>query len=215
VQILTAIVKQDEEDRQSLALVGQREGKKANELSPSPSGRDKPFIKLDPKCLACSGNPNELKQSFKVACLQYHPSDIKYRSKSIFYPIERIIRRGTVLEVLKGVLKESREIDKKMGINLRRKDLFNKTLKKVEISKIANPEATQRALEPLRINNRNRRYSLSKIDSYYIDTSPETSALLSPGAKQLKMVVSKRKYGAEGRGSAVKLSQFNLGNLVS
>lgn len=65
---------QEEKDRKTLSLVGLKE--KQNERPLSPQNK---ICKINQNCLNCCSSPLEKKnlyEQFKIACLQYKPSDI-------------------------------------------------------------------------------------------------------------------------------------------
>lgn len=89
---MTSILdQQDENDREYLSLIGIKESKA---LSPdgeakggidgrplSPAFLATPTARLDPTCLTCANQPGEKKllfEQFKMACMQYRPSDVTF-----------------------------------------------------------------------------------------------------------------------------------------
>lgn len=68
VHLLTA---QEEEDRQSLQLMGYSESK-----------GQKAYISLKSDCMSCSGSNPTVLTAFKMACLNYSPSGIKYKHRN-------------------------------------------------------------------------------------------------------------------------------------
>ena len=68
IHLLTA---QEEEDRQSLQLMGYSESK-----------GQKAYISLKSDCMSCSGSNPTVLTAFKMACLNYAPSGIKYKHRN-------------------------------------------------------------------------------------------------------------------------------------
>jgi len=70
------LIKQDEKDRESIALMGLTQNthtidyKKDSKIPP---------ITLDKNCLSCSGRTTVILKAFKAACLSYSPSTVKYK----------------------------------------------------------------------------------------------------------------------------------------
>lgn len=71
-KILHLLTLQEEEDRQSLQLLGYAETK----------GQKQSYISLKSDCLSCSGQNPLIMTAFKMACLNYSPSSVKYRHKT-------------------------------------------------------------------------------------------------------------------------------------
>lgn len=74
IAMIYSLLMQDEEDRQSLQLTCYTEGKQRIR-SPSKS---KPLATLKPECLSCTAQNPMILSAFKMACLNYCPSDITY-----------------------------------------------------------------------------------------------------------------------------------------
>ena len=70
-KILYLMSAQEEEDRQSLQLLGYAESKSS-----------KQYISLKADCMSCSGQNPVVMTAFKMACLNYSPSSIKYRHRT-------------------------------------------------------------------------------------------------------------------------------------
>ncbi|OMJ75757.1 hypothetical protein SteCoe_25021 [Stentor coeruleus] len=70
-KILYVLISQEEEDRQSLQLIGYSEAKV-----------QKPYISLKADCMSCSGQNPTILNAFKMACLNYMPSSVKYRHRA-------------------------------------------------------------------------------------------------------------------------------------
>lgn len=72
-------MKQDEEDRKCIQLTGMHESQQS----------DKPLLTIDKNCLSClksSSNQqekNRVLNAFKLACLTYNPSKVKYQSTEL------------------------------------------------------------------------------------------------------------------------------------
>ncbi|CAD7956136.1 unnamed protein product [Amoebophrya sp. A120] len=61
-----------------------------------------PVISLDPRCLACSGQSTQILQGFKMACLHYKPSPVKWRQN-------QYTRLG-LLEINRQILAQARTV---------------------------------------------------------------------------------------------------------
>ena len=70
-KILHLLTLQEEDDRQSLQLLGYTESKS-----------QKAYISLKSDCMSCSGQNPVLMSAFKMACLNYSPSNVKYKHKT-------------------------------------------------------------------------------------------------------------------------------------
>lgn len=79
-KMIHKLLKHDEEDRKSLQLTGYAESKTLKS-SKTPT-KNRPTVTLRPECLSCSDRNHALLSAFKMACLNYYPSDIKYQSKT-------------------------------------------------------------------------------------------------------------------------------------
>ena len=91
--IVHALLDQDEEDRKSIQLTGYRE-----QVQDTPRARPKPAVlALDPKCLSCCGGNSGVLTAFKVACLTYNPSSLRYRG-TIYSRAQMIHTLGDVLK---------------------------------------------------------------------------------------------------------------------
>lgn len=92
--IVHALLDQDEEDRKSIQLTGYRD-----QVQDTPKGRQRSAVLgLDPKCLSCCGGHTGVLAAFKVACMTYNPSPLRYRGT--VYSRAQLI--GTLGEVLKS-----------------------------------------------------------------------------------------------------------------
>ena len=72
-KVIFELIAQDEEDRKNLQLMGYAEGKTKKIGS-------KLSVSLKPECLSCTGENPLIYSAFKMACLSYNPSDLKYNS---------------------------------------------------------------------------------------------------------------------------------------
>jgi hypothetical protein len=70
------LLSQDEDDRQGLQLTGFKDEVK-NAL---PSIDRKKNLAVNGECLSCSGNTKAIPSGFKMACLPYNPTPLKYRN---------------------------------------------------------------------------------------------------------------------------------------
>ena len=52
-------------------------------LVPGPAPTQAGSVKLDEKCLSCTGAAAQAMQLFKVACISYHPSAVSYRQNQL------------------------------------------------------------------------------------------------------------------------------------
>ena len=89
LKILNVLCKQDESDRESIALMGYKESKN--------KGQTKPIISLDKQCLTCTGQASVVITAFKIACLAYTPSSVTYK--------ENTFSRKELLEAQEMILK--------------------------------------------------------------------------------------------------------------
>lgn len=85
-KIVIELLSQDEEDKQSVHLAGLAE--KKDTKSPTKS---KQMINFKPDCLSCSGQSSLLYSAFKLACLNYYPSEVKYENKQ--YTRKELIKK--------------------------------------------------------------------------------------------------------------------------
>lgn len=86
-RIAFGLLAQDEEDRQSIQLSCYAENKQKNR---SPTKNRQP-VSLKPECMTCSSQAPALYSAFKMACLNYCPSDVLY--KGIYYPRKDLINK--------------------------------------------------------------------------------------------------------------------------
>lgn len=71
-KVIHSILAQEEEDRENLNLIGIYENK------PTQKG----YLSLKTECMSCSGNNTVVMSAFKMACINYNPSPIKYCLKN-------------------------------------------------------------------------------------------------------------------------------------
>lgn len=90
LRIQYALSHQDELDKQDIFLAGSKEAKNPLDLEVSIDQSfmqmsKKPVLSLDKKCLLCAGTGSKeipaLLKHFKIACLSYNPSQVKYENK--------------------------------------------------------------------------------------------------------------------------------------
>lgn len=74
-KILFYLLKQDEKDRENLQLTAYSEHR-SKSLT-----KHKPQVTLRPECLSCSGQASSVYSAFKMACLNYTPSEIIFNNK--------------------------------------------------------------------------------------------------------------------------------------
>lgn len=80
VNINYHLQKQDEKDRESIALMGITQNTSHIEYN---KDSDTPPITLDKNCLSCSGRVTVILKAFKAACLSYCPSNVEYKNHSL------------------------------------------------------------------------------------------------------------------------------------
>ena len=83
-KISVALQGQDENDRESIFLMGSKVSKKNKVVS------------IDKRCLSCAGQSSAVISAFKIACLAYEPSLVQYQ--------ERKFTRKSLLKVQKKML---------------------------------------------------------------------------------------------------------------
>lgn len=101
IRILNVLCKQDESDRESIALMGYKENKI--------KGVTKPIVAIDKQCLSCTGQASVVITAFKIACLAYTPSVVTYK--------ENVYSRKELLEAQEIILK-SFDSDKVAQVSL-------------------------------------------------------------------------------------------------
>ncbi|CDW90573.1 UNKNOWN [Stylonychia lemnae] len=99
MQMSSIIEAQEERDKHSIALIGMKESANQNSISvqdqsvsqqPQIQGagnhhKGQPIVSIDNKCLNCSNQSGDraiLYSQFKIACLQYRPSNVCYKTQS-------------------------------------------------------------------------------------------------------------------------------------
>ena len=82
LQIQLALDSQDETDKSSIALFGI-----SNEQATNSSQHP---VKIDKNCISCSTHKNIILKSFKMACLNYNPSEVKFEHKQ--YPRKELLK---------------------------------------------------------------------------------------------------------------------------
>ena len=68
------ILSQEEEDRENLNLIGFSDN--------TSKGNPKGYLSLKSECMSCSGNTTVVMTAFKMACINYNPSPVKYNLRS-------------------------------------------------------------------------------------------------------------------------------------
>lgn len=74
-KIIFELMAQDEVDRKNIQLLGYSENKNSKTV------KSKPVISFKPECLSCTGDNPLVYSAFKMACLSYSPSEVKYNSR--------------------------------------------------------------------------------------------------------------------------------------
>lgn len=98
---------QDDWDRQSVALMGfkDKDSKEAAGLRRASTGPNQkshgPVMTVDNRCLSCSGQSSQVLAGFKIACLQYRPTPVEYKSQTW--------ERCELLEYRKQILTQASE----------------------------------------------------------------------------------------------------------
>jgi 23S rRNA U2552 (ribose-2'-O)-methylase RlmE/FtsJ len=78
-RITQALFAQDEEDRQSIALMGYKEGRDSSRAKT----RTGAVVTLDKQCISCTNQTPVVLSAFKMACLAYAPTPISYMKQSL------------------------------------------------------------------------------------------------------------------------------------
>eukprot|EP00347_Sterkiella_histriomuscorum_P006647 403351970 len=87
MQLSSIIEAQEERDKQSIALIGLKESVNPNNDQTFQSHKKNAanqVVQLDNKCLTCNNNTSDraiLYSQFKMACLQYRPSNMSYKNQ--------------------------------------------------------------------------------------------------------------------------------------
>ena len=95
-KMIYKLLAQDEEDRKSLQLTGYIENKQAGGKSKSML-RPKLSVSIKPECMSCTGQNPLVFTAFKMACLNYSPSDLQYGTKT-YQRKELIQKLGEAIE---------------------------------------------------------------------------------------------------------------------
>jgi len=86
MEISGCLDSQDEADRRGLSLFGFKDkdgvGGGGGGAGGATGRSESKSIKVDPRCLSCSNQSQQVIAGFKLACLQYHPSQVIYREKN-------------------------------------------------------------------------------------------------------------------------------------
>ena len=91
LRIINILYKQDESDRENIALMGYKETK-------NKSG--KAVISIEKQCLSCTGQASVVLTAFKIACLAYSPSSVTYR--------DTVFTRKELIDIQAKILNSSR-----------------------------------------------------------------------------------------------------------
>lgn len=97
---------QDELDRQSIALMGYKEGKASKTLK-----HQKAVINLDKQCFSCTGQSSVVLNAFKIACLAYAPSPVLFQGEK-FTRRELLEYQNKILESIQ-IRKPESSLDKR------------------------------------------------------------------------------------------------------
>ncbi|CAK58937.1 unnamed protein product (macronuclear) [Paramecium tetraurelia] len=107
---MLCLLKQDEQDKEGLKLLGAKDIQIDSALSIMNSqinlGNKKNSIILNTDCISCSGSPIQLFQFFKVACLGYNPSDVEV--DGIYFKRTEIIQQ--CLNIVQTCEKKNRDL---------------------------------------------------------------------------------------------------------
>ena len=72
-KLVNTLLEKEEEDKEAMQLMGYTEKGKPSNKTP---------VSIDPNCMSCSGNSSAVIQCFKLACLSYSSSPVKYRYRT-------------------------------------------------------------------------------------------------------------------------------------
>jgi hypothetical protein len=89
-----ALQSQDEDDRQSIALMGYKDAK-------GQKSAKKQVVKVDKQCFSCTGQSSVVINAFKIACLAYAPSSVVFQGEK-FTRKELLEYQKKVLESIRG-----------------------------------------------------------------------------------------------------------------
>jgi hypothetical protein len=87
---LQTLLVQDEKDRENIQLTGYREANRSG---------SKPVISLNQDCLSCSGQTQPYLTAFKIACLNYAPSLVRFRG-NLLPRIQVIEQVGSLVQTV-------------------------------------------------------------------------------------------------------------------
>ena len=87
---LQTLLAQDEKDRENIQLTGYREANRSG---------SKPVISLNQDCLSCSGQTQPYLTAFKIACLNYAPSLVRFRG-NLLPRIQVIEQVGSLVQTV-------------------------------------------------------------------------------------------------------------------
>ncbi|OMJ77097.1 hypothetical protein SteCoe_23368 [Stentor coeruleus] len=90
-KVIHIILAQEEEDREGLSLIGFTDN--------SSKSLQKAYLSLKPECMSCSGANTLVTSAFKMACINYNPSPVKYNMK--------VFTRKQIIQVLGNFINES------------------------------------------------------------------------------------------------------------
>ncbi|OMJ73867.1 hypothetical protein SteCoe_27348 [Stentor coeruleus] len=90
-KVMHIILAQEEEDREGLSLIGFTDN--------SSKSLQKPYLSLKSECMSCSGANTLVTSAFKMACINYNPSSVKYNMK--------VFTRKQIIQVLGNFINES------------------------------------------------------------------------------------------------------------
>ncbi|OMJ77627.1 hypothetical protein SteCoe_22753 [Stentor coeruleus] len=86
-KIIYELIAQDEQDRRGIQLMGYSENHQKIKNTP----RNRLTVSLKPECLSCTGENPLIYSAFKMACLNYNPSEVKYNFR--LYPRKSLIEK--------------------------------------------------------------------------------------------------------------------------
>eukprot|EP00347_Sterkiella_histriomuscorum_P003952 403362306 len=143
IKILISLQVQDEKDRASISLVGQkthtvkgnancRQNVQSQQNSPrllnAQKGATKyqKYIELDPQCISCSQNVTEIKTAYKIACLSYKPSNVEYKNTNF--------ERSNLIQLLNFVVDETDVLDRNLQrVSHEHKIIMSKLLNRMNV----------------------------------------------------------------------------------
>ena len=150
-KITQKLIKQDEEDRKSLQLTGMNiQPKSKSPLKPKQS------VSLKPECISCTGQGSLLLSTFKLACLNYAPSDLQYNGKvysrlGLISKIEKVMEKGFSAETSQANEKPSMADMTKRAKSATRvrfaRNLFESTFSRGPLSETLSKKSDSRPLK--------------------------------------------------------------------